>query len=119
MTEHYTANTESVSKWCNHCGRNTQHGVSAGRVGRCLEHDAPKYSKRQLENQKKAEKKAANERQNPGLFDNKKSVSESLHANKCEGCEKGWPLSITTANSRDGRWHINAACQVIRCTANE
>jgi hypothetical protein len=48
MTEHYTANTEAVSKWCNKCDRYTQHTVSAGRVGRCLEHDAPKYSKKQL-----------------------------------------------------------------------
>jgi len=35
VSEHYTRNTESVTRWCNRCGRPTQHLVSAGRVGRC------------------------------------------------------------------------------------
>lgn len=48
MAEHYTANTESVTRWCNQCNRPTQHGVSGGRIGRCLEHDAPQFSKKQL-----------------------------------------------------------------------
>ena len=47
MAEHYTANTESVTRWCNRCNRPTQHTVSGGRVGRCLEHDAPQFSKKQ------------------------------------------------------------------------
>lgn len=47
MTEHYTANTESVTKWCNHCARSTRHAVSAGRVGRCMEHEAPARTKQQ------------------------------------------------------------------------
>lgn len=41
MTEHYTRNTESVTKWCNKCGRPTQFAVSCGRVGRCTEHEPP------------------------------------------------------------------------------
>lgn len=40
MTEHYTKNTESVTHWCNRCGRPTDHKVSAGRLGRCMEHES-------------------------------------------------------------------------------
>ena len=47
MAEHYTTNTESVTRWCNACNRPTQHKVSGGRVGRCMEHDAPLESQRQ------------------------------------------------------------------------
>ena len=36
--QHYTSNTVSVSKWCNKCGRFTQHSVSGHRAGHCLEH---------------------------------------------------------------------------------
>lgn len=39
MSEHYTKNTLEVTHWCNQCGRRTQHAVSAGRVGRCMEHE--------------------------------------------------------------------------------
>lgn len=62
--EHYTRNTESVTRWCNHCGRNTQHSVSAGRVGRCMEHDAPEFSNAQL---RRREKQTREHRQ-PRLF---------------------------------------------------
>jgi hypothetical protein len=55
MAEHYTANTESVTAWCNKCNHNTQHSVSGNRRGRCLEHEAPRFSKKQLENQKRIE----------------------------------------------------------------
>ncbi len=40
MSEHYTKNTESVWKWCNICMKNTEHLVSANRLGRCQEHGA-------------------------------------------------------------------------------
>ncbi|HWQ03121.1 MAG TPA: hypothetical protein VNL38_01450 [Candidatus Nitrosotenuis sp.] len=36
MSEHYTSNTEAVSKFCNTCGRVTQHAVSGHRLGRCM-----------------------------------------------------------------------------------
>lgn len=36
MSEHLTRRTESVWKWCYHCRRMTDHQVSAGRVGRCV-----------------------------------------------------------------------------------
>lgn len=39
MSEHFTRNTESVTRWCNKCGRVTEFAVSAGRLGRCTEHD--------------------------------------------------------------------------------
>ena len=64
MAEHYTSNTESVTRWCNHCGRPTQHTVSGGRVGRCLEHDAPTLSKAQRNRREKADA----EKKNPRLF---------------------------------------------------
>jgi hypothetical protein len=38
MAHHSTKNTVSRAKWCNKCGRQTQHAVSDGRVGHCLEH---------------------------------------------------------------------------------
>ena len=53
MTEHYTRNTESITKWCNHCNRPTDHIVSDGRVGRCMEHEARTLSKKQEENREK------------------------------------------------------------------
>ncbi len=64
MTEHYTTNTESATRWCNHCGRFTQYSVTAGRLGRCTEHDAPAYTKKQL---KHLEKLKVDKRQ-PCLF---------------------------------------------------
>lgn len=66
MTEHYTSNTESVTRWCNHCNRVTDHRVSAGRVGRCMEHESPAVTRAQ---QKRAEEAS---RQKPGdLFGEK------------------------------------------------
>lgn len=64
MTEHYTRNTESTTRFCNHCNRRTQHTVSDGRVGRCLEHGAEGLSKKQVANRQRIE----HERQNPELF---------------------------------------------------
>lgn len=61
--EHYTRSTESVTKWCNRCARDTQHAVSAGRVGRCMEHDAPEFTKKQLRERERRE----TEKQNPGF----------------------------------------------------
>ena len=58
MAEHYTANTESVSKWCNACCRMTQHSVSGNRVGRCIEHTSPKLTKKQQENRERLEREA-------------------------------------------------------------
>ena len=37
MPEHYTRNTLEATKWCNRCGRPTQHAVSAGRIAHCLD----------------------------------------------------------------------------------
>ncbi len=37
MGQHYSRNTVSVSKWCNHCRRNTPHRVTDRRVNDCLE----------------------------------------------------------------------------------
>lgn len=64
MTEHYTRNTESVTRHCNHCNRQTQHTVSDGRVGRCLEHNAEGLSQSQIANRERIERA----KQNPELF---------------------------------------------------
>jgi len=64
MTEHYTRNTESVSAWCNKCNRVTQYAVSDGRRGRCLEHAAPKETKKAIA----AREKREHEARNPRLF---------------------------------------------------
>lgn len=64
MTEHYTRGTESVTRWCNRCGRMTQHQVSAWRVGRCTEHDAPSETKVQRKRRLAREREA----ENPRLF---------------------------------------------------
>ncbi len=64
MSQHYTANTESETKWCNKCHRMTQHMVSAGRIGRCMEHEAPHETKKQKRNRERLER----ERRNPTLF---------------------------------------------------
>lgn len=65
MAEHFTQATEETTQWCNHCGRPTQHAVSAGRIGHCLAHNAPMFSKTQLHRRALAER----ERQNPRLFE--------------------------------------------------
>lgn len=41
MIEHYTKGTISVRKWCNTCGKETEHSVSDGRLGRCVEDHHP------------------------------------------------------------------------------
>lgn len=67
MTEHFTRNTESFTSWCKTCGRLTQHAVSYGRLGRCLEHESQKYSKAQLKRREQVEHDA----KNPSLFGGK------------------------------------------------
>lgn len=37
MTEHYTKSTVSASHWCSKCSKFTQHRVSHGRIGPCLD----------------------------------------------------------------------------------
>jgi hypothetical protein len=64
MPEHNTRNTESVTAWCNHCGKPTQHKVSDGRRGRCMEHEAVGASKKQ----EAAARKREHEEKNPKLF---------------------------------------------------
>ncbi len=64
MTEHYTAGTESVLAWCNKCGRATRHAVSAGRRGRCMEHEAPRETKKQQQARERREREA----HSPRLF---------------------------------------------------
>ncbi len=60
MAEHYTRNTEGAPKWCNKCGRITVHAVSAGRVGRCTEHESQAFTRAQLKRKEAAERKAIN-----------------------------------------------------------
>jgi hypothetical protein len=64
MTQHYTLATESDTVWCGTCQRHTQHKVSGGRLGRCMEHQAKGESKRQA----KARQQREHDRQNPKLF---------------------------------------------------
>ncbi len=64
MPEHYTQATESVTRWCNRCGRPTQHAVSSGRPGRCLEHQVQELTQAQV---KRREQQAREARQ-PRLF---------------------------------------------------
>ena len=64
MSHHYTRGTESVTRWCHACGRPTQHAVSTGRPGRCLEHDPPELT----QEQKRRREREASRRQNPSLF---------------------------------------------------
>jgi hypothetical protein len=42
MSQHYTRNTVSTSKYCNVCKRMTQHAVFDRRVAHCLEHGGGK-----------------------------------------------------------------------------
>lgn len=58
MTEHYTAATESVFKFCAKCGKLTKHAVSSGRIGRCMEHEAAGESKKQTAARLKRERAA-------------------------------------------------------------
>jgi len=55
MSEHYTQSTESDLKYCPRCQRRTEHAVSAGRIGRCREHAAPRFTQKQ---QRLADKRA-------------------------------------------------------------
>lgn len=41
MTEHFTRNTESATKWCKKCGRLTEHRVDNGRAGPCIDPKHP------------------------------------------------------------------------------
>ncbi len=70
MPEHYTRNTLEATKWCNRCGRPTQHAVSGGRIGRCLEHEAPQYTHAQLVRMGKEKKRRLEEeaKRQPSLF---------------------------------------------------
>lgn len=65
MSHHYTANTESVTQWCNKCQRATQHRVSAGRVGHCLEHN---HHRKLTKKQEERQERLIREAQNPSLF---------------------------------------------------
>lgn len=58
MAEHYMRGTESVTAWCNRCNRGTQHAVSDGRRGRCLEHQTEGESKKQRAAREKREREA-------------------------------------------------------------
>lgn len=60
MSHHYTRSTESDTVWCDTCKRRTVHAVSDGRLGRCTEHAAPLWSKKQ---QRAADRRAAEFRQ--------------------------------------------------------
>lgn len=67
--KHETRNTLETTKWCNTCGRRTQHRVDDRRVGPCLEHaakgaDDEGYSRRQLSEREKRKQ----EEQQPKLL---------------------------------------------------
>ncbi|MBI3664473.1 MAG: hypothetical protein HY234_15670 [Acidobacteria bacterium] len=64
MSHHQTKATESVTAYCNRCGKRTQHAVSDGRQGRCTEHEAPDLTKRQIEKRLRRQREA----ENPRLF---------------------------------------------------
>jgi len=64
MAEHFTRATESTLKWCGRCHRHTKHAVSDGREGRCLEHDAPRETRKQQQAREKRER----ESREPKLF---------------------------------------------------
>jgi hypothetical protein len=65
VTEHYTTDTESVTRRCKICERTTQHRVSAGRVGRCMEHVPRRWLTKK---QEAAQQKREDEAKNPQLF---------------------------------------------------
>ena len=65
MPEHYTKSTLEATSFCQTCGRRTQHAVSCGRIGRCLEHEPSQYSKKQLADRAR---RAKRDKQMP-LFD--------------------------------------------------
>jgi len=60
MAEHYTRGTESCLKFCGTCGCLTKHSVSGVRAGRCMEHEVPGESKKQV---KAREKRGKEEKQ--------------------------------------------------------
>lgn len=65
--EHYPRGTISVTLWCNTCQRHTQHRVDDVRAGRCMEHEAPAESRKQIAARKKREETARKESE-PKLF---------------------------------------------------
>ena len=64
MPEHYRRDVTETLHWCKKCGRLTRHRVSCCRLQHCLEHEAQRYSKAQLERQRKEKE----EKENPRLF---------------------------------------------------
>ena len=86
MAEHYTRSTESVTKFCNTCGRITEHSVSDGRVGRCKEHHAPELTKKQQENRERLERaKTSGEREVRGEGLGRNIKEQLLKAPQLEG----------------------------------
>jgi len=69
VTEHYTAATEEVRKWCNRCARVTAHAVSGGRIGRCMEHESGSLQTGESQKQTKAREQREHEARNPKLFE--------------------------------------------------
>ena len=65
--EHYPRGTISVTLWCNTCQRYTQHRVDDVRACRCMEHEAPHESKKQIAARKKRKENARKESE-PKLF---------------------------------------------------
>jgi ribosomal protein L44E len=65
MPQHHTRNTVSTSKFCNICGKMTQHVVADRRVGHCLEHDA---GLRMTKKQQELREKLKDAESQPDLF---------------------------------------------------
>jgi hypothetical protein len=76
MSEHFTRNTEEVTRWCNHCGRFTQHIVSDGRLGRCKEHDVGNPETGLSKAQEKARADREREAASPRLFPDRLTADE-------------------------------------------
>jgi len=54
MGHHFTKATDRTVAWCSTCGRQTDHAVSGGRLGHCLEHQAQELTKGQQRRRERA-----------------------------------------------------------------
>jgi ribosomal protein L44E len=66
MAEHYTKNTLECTAYCPKCNRFTQHRVTGGRKGPCIDPDH--RVQEMTKAQRAARQKADQEKQNPKLF---------------------------------------------------
>ena len=91
MTQHYTSNTLTASKWCNKCKRETQHSVSGHIIGHCLA----------------CQERQANHQHLRDYFQVERRVVEIDPPCQCRAYPFAHYHSDRSATARSGRWEAH------------